>query len=390
MRVVFCAGASGRVAVVCRLMKHPPRLMPVLFTLTLLGGWIASCSDDSSRVCTPGTTRLCAGVGRCEGAQSCLEDGSGYDECDCSGTPRMGAGGSAMDDGITPLVGRECEEDADCGTGLSCFESGSNEFFGGGPSGGYCSAPCQSNTECSALDPSAVCDAGLCLRSCRSLDPTSVAENKCLGRHDVVCQSEAFLGVSMFTALRQRGLCLPQCGSDEDCAGRFCDLARGLCTDTRPQGALVGEYCESGADCAGGSCSRGGGEAACTAPCVFGQPVGCGDGASANPRNFGCWDVVVSGFVASEGYGDVGFCMELCDVDADCSQNPTRGWICDTQSRVELRGQLVGAERFGRAGRCIPPQPGDAGADAGDAGTDAEPDAAVATPDPDAGDASSD
>lgn len=342
-------------------MTRAIRLLPTLLSMTLLGGWMASCSDESSPECGIGDTRLCACVGRDEGAQACLPDRSGYGPCDCSDPPRNGMGGASMDDGTRPLVGRQCTEDAQCGAGLSCFEAASNEFFGGGPAGGYCTVQCASTAECTAIDPLTQCEAGLCLRTCRSMDPTSVAENKCLSRHDVVCQSAAYLSIEEFTGLRQPGLCLPQCGSDQDCGGgRFCDLARGVCASTRPSGAAVGERCEVDGDCLGGRClTDGPDERFCTSPCVFGQPVGCGEGAAVSPRNVACLAPVIRGFVSSEGIGDVGFCLEVCDVDADCAQAATRDWVCLPDAE---------AERFGRSGLCRAPQPTDAGADGGDEG----------------------
>lgn len=265
-----------------------------------------------------------------------------------------------MDDGvITPLVGRNCEDDASCGEGLTCFRSGANDFFGAGPAGGYCSLQCVDESECAAIDPASTCDSGLCLRACRSQDPTSAQENKCLGRRDVACQSEAYLGLASFTGARQPGLCLPQCGSDEDCDGRFCDLARGLCTSAQPTGAEVGAACETDDDCAGRRCIADGPNARlCTAPCVFGQPVGCGQGITANPRSKACFRPVVTGFASSEGLGDVGLCIEACDVDSDCLQVAS-GFVCVADPVVS---------RFGRAGICRGPRPTDAGADSGDAG----------------------
>jgi len=268
-----------------------------------------------------------------------------------------------MEDGSpTPLVGRACGEDTECGTGLRCFRSGANEFFGGGPARGYCSIECSQNPDCTGVDPQSQCDSGMCLRTCRSQNPTSPRENKCLSRVDVVCQSEAYLGIAEFSGVRQRGLCLPQCGSDEDCEGRFCDLARGLCVSAQPSGAPVGASCEVDADCLGRRCinaTSSGSEKLCTAPCVFGPPVGCGDGVSADPRNYVCLQPLISGFVSSEGLGDVGFCVEMCDVDGDCSQ-VQNGFACQPDARVA---------RLGRAGICVVPAP-DAGADGGDAGPD--------------------
>jgi hypothetical protein len=277
-------------------------------------------------------------------------------------------------EGASSLVGRACGQDDECGAGLLCFPSDGDGFFGAGPAGGYCSLQCAENTDCTSVDPQSQCQSGLCLRTCRSMDPTSIRENKCLSRRDVVCQSEAYLGITAFSGLRQAGLCMPQCGSDEDCGDRFCDLARGLCVTTRPTGAPVGAACEANTDCLGGSCvnaDAAGEQRLCTAPCVFGQPVGCGDGVSADPRDFACLAPLIGGAFSSEGVGDVGFCVEVCDLDADCAQAPN-GFACRPDPRVE---------RTGRAGFCLTPlaAEGDAGDGGLDAGVDAASDAADAS-----------
>jgi hypothetical protein len=345
-----------------------------LLGLSLSAAWIASCNDDSNnRACVPGETRLCADVGRCEGSQKCLPDGSGYGECDCTGPLRQPST-DVPSNAITPLVGRRCDADADCGEGLRCYTADSNDLFGGGPAGGYCSIPCTGDNACTAIDPQAQCvgiqgTQSVCLRTCRSHDPTSLAENKCLTRSDVVCQSEVALGQAMFTGARQIGWCFPQCGSNEDCpAGRVCDLGRGLCTTTARAGQAIGTRCETGGvDCAGSLCilrvqnaDPALTEQFCSAPCVVGQPVGCGYGPSSPKREAGCLSARFGGILSREGIGDTGFCTELCDVDADCEQASTRGWVC-----VESDGAR---ERFGRAGICDPAPPGDAGA-GGDAGS---------------------
>jgi len=338
---------------------------------------MASCSDDSDKGCDPEITRLCAGVGRCQGVQACLPDGSGWTECDCSGPPRMdGTGGTeGGEEALTAFVGRACTTDAQCGAGLTCFTSNGNDFLGGGAPNGYCTINCNEDAECSAIDRASQCVAtvegspGLCLRTCRSLTQTATTtdtraaalqENKCLGRIDLVCQSEAFLGLADYTSTRQPGWCYPQCGSDEDCPGRSCDLARGVCVDTPTTGLEIGARCESNAECAGRLCvSLGGGETFCSAPCVYGQPIGCGFGLNATRRGAGCILPQVQGFLGSEGAGDVGLCGELCGDNAECAQ-AARGWTCELSTDTQAL--------FNRPGLCDAPTPSDAGADGGGSG----------------------
>ena len=340
--------------------------MFALFGLTVSAAWVASCNDDSNdHVCVPGETRLCAGAGRCQGSQACLADGSGYEDCDCMGALRQ-APTETGEQPTTPLVGRRCAADADCGEGLQCFTEKSNAMFGGGPAGGYCTLPCTASSTCTAIDANSDCigmtgTQSVCLRTCRNQDPTSLAENKCLTRPDVVCLSEVALGQANFTGARQPGWCFPQCGSDEDCPGRLCDLQRGVCVDTPPAGLALGERCDNRGQCAGGLCVQATeGEQFCSAPCVVGQPVGCGYGPSATKRDAGCLGPRFGGFLSSEGIGDTGFCAEFCDVDADCTQAASRGWVCVLSDGVR--------ERFGRGGSCFPPDANDAGVDGGGPG----------------------
>jgi hypothetical protein len=327
---------------------------------------MASCGDDDTQACVPQETRLCAGIGRCQGVEACLSDGSGFGPCDCSGPPREGNGGTSGEDPLLSLVGRACTEDAQCGAGLTCFTSASNQFLGGGPGNGYCSLPCTQDAECAAVDQAAECvvtaegASGFCFRTCLSLDPRSLAENKCLGRRDVVCQSEAYLELATFSSLRQDGWCLPQCGSDDDCAGRRCDLARGLCVDEAglTPGKAIGERCEDDGECAGRLCiGLGGGESFCSAPCVFGQPTGCGYGLAASARAAACIAPQIQGFLNSEGLGDVGFCAELCADDTECAQAASRGWTCEESDQIETL--------FNRPGLCDGPDLGDGGVDGG-------------------------
>src|SRR5690606_64152 len=140
-----------------RMRRTKTPLFAMLF-LGLCGGWLASCSDDDDTVCAPNETRLCAGVGRCQGVEACAADGSGWGACDCSGAPRPdGMGGAGNDPATAALVGRACTEDAQCGEGLRCFTSDSNDFFGGGPPNGYCSINCEEDAQCTAIDRSSQC-----------------------------------------------------------------------------------------------------------------------------------------------------------------------------------------------------------------------------------------
>jgi hypothetical protein len=356
-------------------MRRTKTPFAIALFIGVCSGWMASCDDDEAAPpCIAQETRLCACAGRDPGVETCLADGSGFGECNCSSGPREGAAGTANEpEGPASLVGRACTEDAQCG-GLTCFTSASNDFLGGGAPNGYCTVDCATDAECAALDNNSQCVVpvpgaqGLCLRTCRSQNPGSVAENKCLGRRDLVCASEAYLGLAAYSESRQAGWCYPQCGSDEDCPGRLCDLARGVCTDTASAGLPLGAACTASGQCSGALCVQVGvGEAFCSAPCVFGERIGCGYGIAppTGVRGAACLAPQMSGFLSSEGLHDVGFCAPLCSETSECLQ-ADRGWICDQSIDVQTR--------FNRPGVCDVATPTDGGADGGgDASTPPAP-----------------
>jgi hypothetical protein len=250
------------------------------------------------------------------------------------------------------VIGARCETQADCGSDLQCWSESAAGFFSlqGGIAGGYCTATCVTDVTCQALEPFAGCIAfteqgpGFCFAGCISEYPAD-GEQKCLGRSDVACWSYATLfGTPEDPLVRERGLCLPQCGSDEECGGgRVCDgsfrLAR--CRDQRTaQGAAIGEPCTTFDDCAGRFCRElPGGGGACSASCTLGSESSCGFGVNASVREAACVLPYEWAQGSSFGPGDVGSCAELCDTSADCAQ---AGFECEPTSGVQ-----------GRAGACI-------------------------------------
>ncbi len=55
-------------------------------------------SAPAAKTCTPGITQRCFGPGACEGAQSCLPNGSGWGACDCGLAQDAGAAGASGED----------------------------------------------------------------------------------------------------------------------------------------------------------------------------------------------------------------------------------------------------------------------------------------------------
>lgn len=77
--------------------------------------------DDTN--CVPGHQTLCPCSGGAEGLQVCLEDGSGFGTCDCSGVPSCGDGSvgsnEACDDGNTSS-GDGCSSNCTVESGFDC------------------------------------------------------------------------------------------------------------------------------------------------------------------------------------------------------------------------------------------------------------------------------
>ena len=82
----------------------------------------ASSSDGS---CVPNETQACFGPSRCEGSQSCLEDGSGFTECEC-GDPVTETDGTSHRGGSS----------GDGGTGNRGAVGGTRASGGTGPANG--------------------------------------------------------------------------------------------------------------------------------------------------------------------------------------------------------------------------------------------------------------
>lgn len=293
----------------------------------------------AASLCNPGETRSCNVDLLCTGTATCSSDGQRFGPCECVATP-------------SAVVGTTCQSDSDCFAGARCMAATSNEYLGqGGPAGGYCTFTCTDTSDCTERDPSSVCspvgpdETSVCIRTCLSKAPEP-GEAKCLNRTDVVCLSVVAAGQEPLSADRQVGFCAPRCGSDEDCPnGRLCHRQGGICTDFPAPGEPVGSACQLDSNCDGQACEdRIDGVGTCTASCVLGALSGCGYGASATARDAACVTPVVSAGGFSEGPGDAGLCLELCDEATDCQQAAS-GFVC-----VPLNDQL--STFFGRLGAC--------------------------------------
>ncbi len=303
--------------------------------------------------CTPG----CRASRDCPTGQSCIAGtctggGSGGADggADASAGGAGGTGGAGGGAAASQL-GNVCSSDSDCGAGLHCVLATDNDFGLSGPSRGYCTLACNTTSDCSAVFPGSQCNRFLfggkfCLRGC---DPS--AADRCFGRYDELC-----LPFTPADGGAPAHLCYPACATDDDCAGRKCDLSTGLCTDTPKTGAPVGTPCDPTAlpsPCAGLCLGDIGGDPTvgqCSAICnveAAGLAGGCGsDPTPDSPQSAAC--------VYAETYNDgtvVGGCGQLCNCDSDCL---APGMVCESWAQFGVSDPALFAKALKKQGYCIP------------------------------------
>lgn len=127
----------------------------VIFALVLLvlGAAPAACTPDGA-TCAPEDFQYCDCPSGVRGYQQCLENGSKYGACDCSGTIPSGAGilveagpdadAEAAAEGGTAGFLMNCSDNVDCTSNL-CFA-----FNAYGP---HCSKACTKTTDCPPPSP---------------------------------------------------------------------------------------------------------------------------------------------------------------------------------------------------------------------------------------------
>jgi hypothetical protein len=289
-----------------------------------------------------------------------------------------GAGSGALRGAVDGLVadstlGQSCRDDQDCGSsGLYCLGPEQDYQDGAGaPAGGLCTFDCAEDLDCQPFGAGAVCATlaevpltlqfatkvvpRVCLLGCSLGSPGG---SKCRGRADLACRPFAPHGVLQCKAkdpedsadpepkCPEGGLCFrdqcrelacgPRCNDDADCSGeRRCNAVSGLC-DERVVEAPIGKLCHPDipelTDCGGGICHnlfeddvhvKG----FCTQSCTLGQRCGNGQGACMMPR------------FSDYAVGDIAYCLELCDGDADCSHPDD---VCHPFEDSELERQYGG------------------------------------------------
>lgn len=92
----------------------------------------AGCGSSASKVCTPGQSVACVGVGACQGGQLCKADGTGYEACQCGG----GAGSGGSSGGLGGGGGSSGSAGNVGGAGGSSGQGGSSGLSGSGGAGG--------------------------------------------------------------------------------------------------------------------------------------------------------------------------------------------------------------------------------------------------------------
>jgi hypothetical protein len=286
--------------------------------LGALGSLTVSCGSDEVTGKRP--------VGDIEGGRAGASTGG-----------RSGTGGASTTTGgssaKTSNLGKGCVNDANCGTtsGLTCINDPVVPQ-------GLCSSDCETDDDCNALSPGAICDQGLCLEGCQ-VGPVTGLTDKCHAREDFNCRDVNSMVVTTTkpctededcdsgsicdqdVCLRVVTACQPACASDDDCAsGSFCNIGNGTCQTEPLKGKKVGEACDAGNQqprgCQGFCIGGGGDVTMCSGLCTFGVRAGCGwDGTG--PADAGC--LFVPPYINQDiGAGDVGNCAQLCDCNSDC------------------------------------------------------------------------
>ncbi len=270
--------------------------------------------------------------------------------------------GSVIPKAVSKLA-TSCTTDKDCGTDLVCITTGSANFNGGGPAGGYCTLPCTGTTDpaCDALEPGGASCFNLgtaaapnwsCLLACVQGGDFDTAANKCQGRSDLTCYDVS-------STATPRPFCIPMCATDKECGdGSYCDLGAGTCTKTKPTGDPVGTACTPatrdtlGNTVAGSNnckdlCIRTSADGVMPATGVCVQFCSglyeCGYDNEQNKPTGVCYGALSDTF----GLLDFGYCLPSCDCTGTCpfSDDVCRAWTSTQQSFVS---------DLGKNGLCVP------------------------------------
>lgn len=226
-----------------------------------------------------------------------------------AGGPGASSGGEGGGADSTAYIGRECAAHPDCGPSGYCFASSSNDFFDGGPAGGYCTMECDTDADCGG--ESNICAGGLCLLGCTLGTPLlnylddDLLPGKCHGREDLRCE-----------AIGDVTICLPGCGMDSQCDGRVCNRQSGVCSDEPttglPDGARCNPTSEDAEPCASWCIGFSDEVGVCTGTCTLGGDIANEDCGGLEHG------VCIYALLAEPAAGDLGACAPACTRHSDC------------------------------------------------------------------------
>jgi hypothetical protein len=325
-------------------------LVPATVTLVFV---LAACGSDEPE---GGSTGGTGGTGASGGTGGTSASGGtgGTAGQGTGGTGAAGTGGTGTPTGAR--LGAECTENSDCMTGF-CLLPSATDFRGGGPANGYCTADCTDHAKdtslpnpCANFGADSLCfpSAGTnqipakayCLKGCMLGPPMNWSDpdqldvlnpDKCFGRRDVMCQQLT----DSFGNPSGTPVCMPHCQLPEDCGSLACDPRFKVCrtqatlTTGRDMGAACSDYRiekTTNQDPCAGLCVRlqkDGGQplsddqnlaAFCTESCIVNTLDSCGYSRTKPSTAPGI--CLLS--PANSGAGDLGFCLQMCDVDMDC------------------------------------------------------------------------
>lgn len=193
-----------------------------------------------------------------------------------------------------------------------------------GPAHGMCTYNCKGNPgACKTVATGSFCayapGVALCVEDCSPDGTGAFNPNKCHGRPDLGCfYSDDGWG------------CVPNCNSDADCgAGNYCNPKNGLCQSTPPTGLPTGAACTPNqGDCAGICQLVGGKVNVCANRCTLGAVPSCGWKGPGSVAPALCR--MTTGWAQyggkTNGTGDLAYCLQTCNCDADCTAPGARCW----------------------------------------------------------------
>lgn len=333
-----------------------PRVACIALSVTAL---IACSSGDGSSDGAGGSAGAGTG-GTLPDASAGTGGTGGVDDAGTGGTGNGGSGGTTTGGtggGSTDALGKECADHSECETGF-CLLPTADDFHQGGPSNGYCTVDCteHANDEnkpnpCANYGADSLCYVtsvsgmvavtAYCLKGCMEGPPLDwsqqpldeLSDTKCHGRRDVMCQQLT----DAYGNPNGTPVCMPHCQKDLQCskANRKCDPRQKVCRDEedlttgREKGAACGDYRIDktvAADPCAGLCVTLIKDSAypssddmnlapfCSETCIVNTFESCGFSRT-YPDDSDAACVLVT---TNAGPGDLGFCLQMCDVDQDC------------------------------------------------------------------------